>query len=109
MLFRSINALVGGLIGDDFIKPFAQTHAGAARRFLRGVARFTADSPDAPSSGSVHFCNRNRDFNKRSATGPNWRRNWHVSACVVKKPLMMSRIGAMARSTAVDYRLHQEI
>jgi hypothetical protein len=97
-----IDALIGGLVGDDFVEPFAQAHAGPASGFLGGIARFPPDSPDAPSSGSVHFRNRNRNHKNRSATGPIWRRRRHVSARVVKKPLMMACTDVKNRSVPVS-------
>jgi hypothetical protein len=33
------DALFGGLVGDGFVEPIAETHAGASRRFFREGAR----------------------------------------------------------------------
>ena len=50
-----VDALFGGLFGDDVVEPFAKAHAGAAGGLLRSLPRLAADTPDAPSSGSVHW------------------------------------------------------
>ena len=67
------NALVGGLLRDYLVQPVAQTHARATRGFLRDFSRFSPDSPDAPSRGSVHFINRRRRCLDRRAFGSSGR------------------------------------
>ena len=57
-----VDALFGGLVGDDLVEPLAQAHSGASRGFLRGVARLATDPSDAPRGGFVHWRNRGRRF-----------------------------------------------
>ena len=68
-----VDALLGGLIGDDLVEPFAERHASPPRRFLGGFAGFPTDTPDAPRSGSVHVFNRRRGSSNHCASGSLWR------------------------------------
>ncbi len=63
------DALFGGFVGDDFVEPIAQAHAGAARGLFGERARLAPYASDVPSRRAVHGFNRRRRCADRRAFG----------------------------------------
>ena len=67
--FGGFDALFGGFVGDDFVEPIAQAHAGASGCLFGERARLAPYASDVPSRRAVHGCNRRRGCADRSAFG----------------------------------------
>ena len=100
------DALLGGFVGDDFVEPIAQAHAGAARGLFGERARLAPYASDVPSRRAVHGCQPSptlcRSSRLRLITAP----RADVSALVVNKPLRSPQNGSARAAAAENVRLY---
>ena len=59
-----VDAFFRRLVEDDRVEPFAERHAGAARRFSGGLAGFRPDAFDTPRNAKFHALTRIRGGGK---------------------------------------------
>ena len=75
---RAVRAVFFGLLQDHGIQPFAQRHAGAARRFLCSLAGFRPYAFHTPRDGKFHSHTHSRGGGAESLDRLSWNRRAHT-------------------------------